>query len=83
MVATFVDGIPEQVQDGTTGFLTPPGDAEAMAARVVQLIEDEELRLRMGAEAAQDARKRFDVQMMAGAYLRWYDKILSEFESQN
>jgi len=54
-----------------------------MAARVVQLIKDEGLRLRMGAEAAQDVRKRFDVERMAGEYLRWYDKILSDFESQN
>jgi glycosyltransferase involved in cell wall biosynthesis len=36
----------EQIQDSATGFLTPPRDAEAMAARVMKLIEDEELRLR-------------------------------------
>jgi len=41
-----VGGIPEQVRDGITGFLTPPGDAEAMAARIVQLIEDEEFCIR-------------------------------------
>ncbi len=37
----------------------------------------------MGAEAAQDARKRFDLERQAEEYLRWDDKISSEFESQN
>jgi len=45
-----------------------------MAARVVQLIEDEELKLKMGAEAAQDARGRFDVERMVGEYLRWFER---------
>lgn len=53
VVATAVGGIPEQVQDGITGFLMPHGDAETMMARIVQIREDDELR--MGAEAAQDA----------------------------
>lgn len=78
VVATSVGGIPEQVREGATGFLTPPKDAEAMAARVVQLIEDKELRLSMGMKAAEDAKKRFDLQRQAEEYLQWYDKILRE-----
>jgi len=32
-VTTSIDGIPEQL-DGATGFLTPPGNAYAIAARI-------------------------------------------------
>lgn len=39
---------PNRYRTEPPGFLTQPGDAGATAARVVQLIEDEELR--MGAE---------------------------------
>ncbi len=75
VVATSVDGIPEQIHDGITGFLTPPRDADAMATRVVQLIEDEWMRMRMGAESAEDAKMRFDIERQAAEYLRWYEWI--------
>ncbi|MBW6519283.1 MAG: glycosyltransferase [ANME-2 cluster archaeon] len=78
VIATAVGGIPEQVQDGFTGYLTPPGDVEAMAGRVVELLEDEGLRLRMGEQAADDARKRFDLERQAQEYLDWYEKITRE-----
>ena len=40
--------------DGQTGFLVPVGDASVMAGRVLALLEDEELRLQRGPEAAGD-----------------------------
>ena len=40
-VAFAVGGNPEVVQDGQTGFLVPPSDTRAMAARVIQLLQDE------------------------------------------
>ena len=39
---------PEQVIEGRTGFLVPVGDARALAGRVLDLLADEEFRLRMG-----------------------------------
>ena len=40
VVATAVGGIPEQIEDGKTGFLVPAGDAVAMAARIEQVLKD-------------------------------------------
>ena len=39
------------IRDGQDGFLVEPGDMETFAARLRQLIEDEELRRRMGQTA--------------------------------
>jgi len=78
VVASAVGGIPEQVAVGRTGFLVPVGDAGAMAERVLELLADEGLRLRMGREAAEDAARRFGVERMVGEYLEFYKLILNE-----
>ena len=56
VVASETGGIREIVVDGETGFLFPPGDSAALEERIVRLLEDEELRDRMG----RAARKRFE-----------------------
>jgi len=76
VVATAVGGIPEQVDDGQTGFLTPPGDPNAMATMIAQLLEDDCLRLTFGHQAANMARQRFDLNRQAEDYLNWYYEIL-------
>ena len=78
VVASAVGGIPEQVVEGQTGFLVPVGDAPAMAGRVLDLLADEELRVRMGRLAAGDAVRRFGLKSMVGEYLAFYDEILKE-----
>jgi glycosyltransferase involved in cell wall biosynthesis len=77
-VASPVGGIPEQVAEGRTGFLVPVRDAPAMAERVLDLLADERLRLRMGRLAAGDAARRFGRERMVGEYLAFYDEILSD-----
>lgn len=62
VVATAVGGIAEQVQDGVSGFLTAPGDSEAIAARIQQLLADQGLSSRFSANAAKTAGQRFDLE---------------------
>ena len=49
VVATSVGGVPELIEDGKTGWLVPPRDAEALASRLRLLLCNPELRLSMGA----------------------------------
>jgi len=51
VVASPVGGIPEVVQDGFNGFLVPPTDIPAISQAIQRLVEDEPLRLQMGANA--------------------------------
>jgi glycosyltransferase involved in cell wall biosynthesis len=55
-VATRVGGIPELIEDGVTGLLTPPNDAPAMADAIGRLIANPRLRAEMG----RAARRRID-----------------------
>ena len=77
VIATAIDGIPEQVEDGCSGFLVPVGDVEAMAGRVKQLLEKDSLRTSMGAMAADIVARSFSMQQQVQTYLDWYEQILS------
>ncbi|HEY2542330.1 MAG TPA: glycosyltransferase, partial [Gaiellaceae bacterium] len=44
-------GIPDVVEDGVTGLLVPPGDADALAAALVSVLGDRETAVRLGAAA--------------------------------
>ncbi|HEX5727146.1 MAG TPA: glycosyltransferase family 4 protein [Longimicrobiaceae bacterium] len=49
VVGTRIAGVPEQVADGETGLLAPPGDPAALADALERLLESPELRARLGA----------------------------------
>ena len=51
VVASRVGGIPEVVEDGITGFLVPPVDRKALTSALSRLLNDEDLRRRMGGAA--------------------------------
>jgi glycosyltransferase involved in cell wall biosynthesis len=48
VVATNVGGVADVVDDGISGFLAPPADAEALAGHILKLLADPGLRERMG-----------------------------------
>lgn len=77
IVATAVGGIPEQIEDGKTGFLVPPQSPQDMASAIQQILQNPDLRQRMSRQAAETAQLRFDVNRMIEEYLSWYKEILS------
>ncbi len=77
VVATAVGGIPEQIEDGRTGFLVDAGDAERMAARLEDLLNNDELCRRFSNSAVESARQRFDLNRQTQDYLDWYHEIIS------
>jgi glycosyltransferase involved in cell wall biosynthesis len=75
VVATAVGGIPEQVDDGRTGFLVGAGAVAELAARLTHVLSDADLRGRLGREALESAQKRFDLQQQVDTYLGWYAEL--------
>lgn len=65
VVATDVGGTRDVVEDGTTGLLIPREDPQALAAAVVQLLENPERRRSMGANAHESIRDRFSLDLQA------------------
>jgi glycosyltransferase involved in cell wall biosynthesis len=61
VVTTSVAGIPELVTDGVDGSVCPPGDVEAIAARIAELLDDPDRRRRYGEAARITVEERFDI----------------------
>lgn len=61
VIATQVAGVGELVEEGVSGFMVPPGDAETLAARIRTLAEDPALRAVMGAAGRQRVTEDFDI----------------------
>jgi glycosyltransferase involved in cell wall biosynthesis len=76
-VATRVGGVPEVLVDGSTGYLVPPHDPEALAERIIALLKDETLRARMGEAALRRARDCFTVDRMVDGTIAVYERLLA------
>jgi colanic acid/amylovoran biosynthesis glycosyltransferase len=61
VVSTAISGIPELVASGTTGFLVPPRDAEALANSLELLVSDEGLRRAMGQAGREKVLQHFNI----------------------
>jgi glycosyltransferase involved in cell wall biosynthesis len=77
VVASATGGLPELVEDGLTGFLVPAGEVGALVDRLGRLLDDEELRTRMGNAGRQRVRERFSVAEMAARTADVYDRLLT------
>lgn len=69
VVATCFGGAREAVVDGETGFIVNPLDIEAMADRIIYLLDNEHIRKRMGEAACRRVKKDFSIQDCAKRYL--------------
>lgn len=64
VVATSVGGIPELVEDETSGLLIPPSDVGALVVALGRVLDDDALRTRLGAAGHARARAEFDVEVV-------------------
>ncbi len=74
VVTTDTTGCPEIVVDRMTGFVVPY-DAEAMATKVIHLLDDAQLRNGFGAAARQRIRHTFNWDQMADQYATLFREI--------
>jgi phosphatidylinositol alpha-1,6-mannosyltransferase len=63
-------GIPDAVRDGETGILVDPDRPEAVAAGVVQLLDNDDLRRRLGANGRRAAETFYNWERVARDFIR-------------
>jgi glycosyltransferase involved in cell wall biosynthesis len=64
VVATAISAIPELVQDGKTGLLSPAGRPDKLAEAMLRLLTDSELRNRVIVAARELVVQEFDNQIL-------------------
>ncbi len=78
VVATPVGGLPDIVTDGREALLFEPGDCEALAGRLEELMSDSGLRERMKAESLRLADEDFNIETIGRRLGEIYDSLLRQ-----
>ena len=68
-ISSALSGIPELIEDGVTGLLVPPGDAEALAAAVLRVRDDLPAAFEMAKRGRAFVEREFDLAVNAGRQL--------------
>ena len=76
VVASDVGGLAELVIDGETGMLVPSGDPAALARALGRLLDDRELRQKLGAAGRARAEASFDLAEFRRAHVELYHRQL-------
>ena len=76
VVATSVGGVPDVIDDGVSGFLAPTGDSARLAELAIDILNDDALRLKTGAAAAEIVLRRHSHEVWAMRHLAIYNSVL-------
>lgn len=76
VVGSRIGGLPEVIEDGTTGYLCAPNDVPCMRRLVTGLLTDDIRRRQMGAKAREQAMHRFSRAAVVGLYEQSYARLI-------
>lgn len=79
IIATNSGGTPELINHDTTGYLTVPGNLEQLVHLLMKLIDDKELRLKIGSAAKAHLIEHFSMEKMIKSYVDLYTKIIDSY----
>ncbi|MDQ4065826.1 MAG: glycosyltransferase family 4 protein [Actinomycetota bacterium] len=77
VICSRIGGLPEVVQDGTTGFVVDAGDVGALRERIAALTGDATLRQTMGRAAREDVLARFTWDHCARRCVAAYEELVA------
>jgi glycosyltransferase involved in cell wall biosynthesis len=81
-VATNAYGMAELVEDGRTGMLFGPDDSADLAERVIELLRDGQLRVRLGQAARRVVVERHSISTVAVQMERFFNEVIDQARLQ-
>ncbi len=76
VVGTEAGGMTEMLEHGKNGLVCPVRDSKALAAAIIELLEDREKARRLAARAREDVKERFSREAMVEGTLGVYRDLL-------
>jgi colanic acid/amylovoran biosynthesis glycosyltransferase len=77
VIATRHSGLPDQVKDGSNGFLVEEGDCQALAEKILHFMEHPDGWAAMSRSAREHVSQRYDCRTLMKAQVDWYRKLMS------
>ncbi len=81
-IASNIEVLREVLTDNENGLLFNPNEPDDLAAAMIKLYRQPELRERLGRQALQDAERRFHIRIIAAEWEDYYRNIISENKSK-
>jgi glycosyltransferase involved in cell wall biosynthesis len=75
-IATDVEGSSELITDGKTGLLAPPRNPKRLADAILRLLDDEELRQKLGDNARKHIVSNYDWEIITDSVEKVYEKCI-------
>jgi glycosyltransferase involved in cell wall biosynthesis len=82
VVCSAIDGMVDQVIDGVSGFLCPRGATQPLSRALLSLMNDQEMRVRMGAAGRAHVMTNFDSQKVMGRWQTLLNSLLAPNSGQ-
>ena len=76
IIGTNVPGIAQQVQNGVNGFLVEVNDFETTAEKILSLLSNTKLRIRMGRESIQLVKTNFQISKGINKHHKLYKRLI-------
>ena len=78
VIGSCIGGIPEQIEDGKTGFLFEMGKIDELSDKMTVLWSDKKLRAEMGKAAREKVEKEFSLQKHCADLMEIYNQLLTK-----
>lgn len=82
VIAFDLGPMPEDVDDGKTGFIVPSQDAEALVAGIERFLYSEDLHPVMGVNCRNQALEKYDLEKQTEKYIHLYEDILDQYRNK-
>jgi len=78
VVSTRVGSLPEMLDEGRTGYLVEPGDFQAMAERLIELLQNPAKARQMGQAGREKIERYYTVEKMVQNWENLFERLLNE-----
>ena len=77
IIASRITALPEIIENNKTGILVPPGNPQALAEAIIQLLKNNPLRIKMGEAGKRRTLEFFSLDKMVKKTEALYEEVLA------